>query len=509
MSLINGTVQNDTFVGTYDADTIFGSDGNDSINGLGGDDLLDGGNDQDKLQGGDGNDTLLGGDGNDRLYATKGQDNLTGGQGDDVFVIGTNTGSSTLASANFITDFGTGNDLIELTKGLTFEDLNIFQGTGESVNDTIITNKLTSQVLAVLQGANSSTIDNSDFISVPGEAVSYIFTKIADTSGAFKSFTNYPRPAINNTGTVAFAAELDAGGNGIFIGNGAATTTIADTNGPFSFVYSDFSFNNQGTVAFAANVDAGGIGIFVGNGGATSTIADTTGSFSSVFSPSINDEGRVAFQVLLDTSGEGVFTGNGGEFTPIVGTSDNFVRFSSSDINAEGTVVYRTLQPSNGTDSLSTYSNGVVTTVVDNSGPFSSFGDLYLDNPSLNDAGTVAFGASLDAGGSGIFTKNNGVISTIADTTGPFARFNFNPSINNSGDVAFLASLDADIRGEGIFTGADPIADKVIATGDSLFGSTVTNLEFFGEGLNDVGQIAFFASLANGTTGIFVGNSVI
>ncbi|MEI2583467.1 calcium-binding protein [Scytonema sp. PRP1] len=500
MSLINGTVQNDAFVGTYDADTIFGSDGNDSINGLGGNDLVDGGNDQDKLQGGDGN---------DRLYASNDQDNLTGGEGDDVFVIGTNTGTSTLASADLITDFGRGNDLIELTKGLTFEDLNIFQGTGASASDTIITNKLTSQVLAVLQGVNSSTIDNSDFISVPGKAVSYGFTKIADTSGPFKSFTNYPRPAINNTGTVAFAAELDAGGNGIFIGNGKATTTIADTNGPFSFVYSDFSFNNQGTVTFAANVDAGGIGIFVGNGEATSTIADTSGSFSSVFSPSINDKGTVAFQALLDTSGESVFTGNGGALTPIVGTSDNFVRFSSSDINAEGTVVYRTLQPSNGTVSLSTYSNGVITTVVDNSGSFSSFGDLYLDNPSLNDAGTVAFGANLDGGGSGIFTKNDGVITTIADTTGSFARFNFNPSINNSGDVAFLASLDADIRGEGIFTGSDPIADKVIATGDSLFGSTVTNLEFFGEELNDVGQIAFYASLANGTTGIFVANQVM
>jgi len=509
MSLINGTVLDDTLVGTSDADSIFGSNGNDSLNGLGGNDVLDGGNGQDTLQGGDGNDTLLGGNGNDHLYASKGQDNLTGGKGDNVFVIGTNTGSSTLASADLITDFGTGNHLIELTKGLSFEDLNVSQGTGASASDTIITDKVTSQLLAVLQGVNSSTIDNSDFISVPGKAVSYGFTKIADTSGPLKSFTNYPRPAINNTGTVAFAAELDTGGNGIFIGNGGATTTIADTNGPFSFVYSDFSFNNQGTVAFAANVDAGGIGIFVGNGEATSTIADSSGSFSSVFSPSINDEGKVAFQALLDASGEGVFTGNGGALTPIVETSDKFVRFSSSDINAEGTVVYRTLQPSNGTDSLSTYSNGVFTTVVDNGGPFSSFGTLSLDNPSLNDAGTVAFGASLDAGGSGIFTKNDGVITTIADTTGPFARFNFNPSINNSGDVAFLASLDADIRGEGIYTGSDPIADKVITTGDSLFGSTVTNLEFFGEGLNDVGQIAFYASLANGTTGIFVANQVM
>lgn len=50
----------------------------------------------------------------------------------------------------------------------------------------------------------------------------------------------------------------------------------------------------------------------------------------------------------------------------------------------------------------------------------------------------------------------------------------------------------------GIYTGPDRVADKVIATGDSLFGSTVTDLAFDRDGMNNKGQIAFTAHLADG-----------
>jgi len=42
--------------------------------------------------------------------------------------------------------------------------------------------------------------------------------------------------------------------------------------------------------------------------------------------------------------------------------------------------------------------------------------------------------------------------------------------------------------------------NKVIATGDSLFGSTVTNLSLSSKGLNNSNQLAFFALLADGTS---------
>jgi hypothetical protein len=60
--------------------------------------------------------------------------------------------------------------------------------------------------------------------------------------------------------------------------------------------------------------------------------------------------------------------------------------------------------------------------------------------------------------------------------------------------VAFLANLRG--GGSGIFLG--PEAEEVIATGDPLLGSTVTGLSFFRDGLNDAGQVAFLATLADG-----------
>ena len=40
-------------------------------------------------------------------------------------------------------------------------------------------------------------------------------------------------------------------------------------------------------------------------------------------------------------------------------------------------------------------------------------------------------------------------------------------------------------------------------TGDALFGSTVTDLQFYSTGLNNRGQVAFRAALADGTLGIY------
>ncbi len=339
------------------------------------------------------------------------------------------------------------------------------------------------------------------------KAGAYTFTTIADSRDSFNSFSSFPRPAINNKGTVAFTAELDAGGNGIFIGNGRATTRIANTSGPFSFVYSDFSINDEGTVVFTANLDSGGIGIFISSGGATTMIADSSGSFTSVFSPSINNDGTVAFQAFLDTGGEGIFTSSGKAITTITETRDPFVRFFGPAINDRGTVAFGTLLVLNSEgDGIFTNSGGSITNIAKDNG-FFDFGTLYSAFPSINNEGTVAFGA-IHTRGAGIFTGNGETTTaTVASTStsSPFflSGFDFSPSINNSRTVAFLANLFTEPGVVGIFTETNGVVDKVIATGDPLLGSTVTNLGFFREGLNDAGQVAFYASLADGTQGIF------
>lgn len=499
MTLINGTNQNDTLQGTPEADSIFGLNGDDKLDGLGGDDLLDGANGIDTIRGGDGNDTLNGGNGNDRFDAGKGQDNLTGGRGDDIFVIGKSTGSSTIASADLITDFGKGNDLIELTEWLTFDNLIISQGTRANVGDTVITaDELTGQVLAVLQGVNSSTIDNADFLSGQAFAGDYTFTKIADTSGPFSSFDSYP--AINDPGTVVFAARLDDGSKGIFTGSGGATTTIADTNGPLSgFPVGEPEINNSGTVVFNAFRDDGGVGVFSNSGGTTTTIV--SGQDYGFQDVDINNKGTVALSGALQPGGitslyfttNGVTTKIAGPDGPISSIKGSELKMIYNlDINESDTVIFRALSQNDPfTVGTFTISNGVASKITDING-----GGI-----AINDKGTVVF----DDGGNNILKNSNGVTTTFVDTSGPFNSVQ-SPVINNNDTVAFAGRLDeAGSYDYGIFTGPNPINDKVIAPGDILGGSTVQSVGAIlsDNGLNNLDQIAFTVRFTDGTGAIY------
>jgi len=114
----------------------------------------------------------------------------------------------------------------------------------------------------------------------------------------------------------------------------------------------------------------------------------------------------------------------------------------------------------------------------------------------IDDGGRIAFVADPLASPFESGTKAVVVDTTpVATSGGPFSDFGA-VALDASGGVAFLASLDA--GGSGIFRGSDPIADKVIATQDELFGSTVVGLGLQRGGLNAGGQIAFVADLADG-----------
>jgi Tol biopolymer transport system component len=145
-NLINGTPGNDNQTGTS---------GNDIINGSEGDDVLTGLRASDVLNGGDGNDILSGGKGFDTLNGGLGNDNLVGGAGNDVFVLGAGLGVDT------ISDFGNGQDTIQLINGLTFGQLSISPGT----NGTLIRLASSGEVLASVTGVAPNLIGSEDFIS--------------------------------------------------------------------------------------------------------------------------------------------------------------------------------------------------------------------------------------------------------------------------------------------------------------------------------------------------------
>lgn len=78
----------------------------------------------------------------------------------------------------------------------------------------------------------------------------------------------------------------------------------------------------------------------------------------------------------------------------------------------------------------------------------------------------MAAWAQKHTGETAIVARNGDVTYTYVDTLGGYSALGGVFSMNNHGVVAFVGYLDS--GGKGIFTGPDPVADKVIAVGDYL-----------------------------------------
>lgn len=174
--LLYGDKGNDTVYGDFDNDIVFGGEGTDLLFGNEGDDVLNGNEGQDTVFGGQGADLIRGGQNNDSLFGDRGSDTLFGDLGadtltgdsggeinTDVFVFGRGTGGATRADADVVTDWQGCIDLISLTGGLSYADLNIQQGTGADAANTIITDNTTGEFLAVLLNTQSNLIDGTSF----------------------------------------------------------------------------------------------------------------------------------------------------------------------------------------------------------------------------------------------------------------------------------------------------------------------------------------------------------
>ena len=323
----------------------------------------------------------------------------------------------------------------------------------------------------------------------------YTFTSLVDTTGAFSDFGPSYSASLNASGCVAFRAALDDGRNGVFRANGTTVTTITTSAETFAS-YSDPVINQAGTVVFwAQDGPALTQKIMTGSGGPLVTIADTTGQFREVYgNPSINAAGTVAFNGILRAGGSSIFVSNSAVTTP------TGILASTSTINDAGTMAFQGYL--NGHYLIGASNGGPTTIIAVDSGPLKVFGR----KPAINNSGTVAFVAGIgdiDAGAYGIYSGNGGALTTIADLAGPFSYFDLfygEPSINGTGTVAFFAGLDA--GGYGVFTGDGVTTNEIIGLGDMLFGSPITGFGISPTALNDSGQLAFYYSLANGTSGL-------
>ena len=285
-------------------------------------------------------------------------------------------------------------------------------------------------------------------------------------------------PSINELGEVAFQGNLrrlsgepacetpeqrDTPRQGVFLGTGGPLTTIAHTNNPpgnefiSEFVVADTTVNSSGQVALAIELRGEPLfdqGLFVGSrsGMFDERFRNSTSEFDTPSSRmSLNELGQIAFQ-------------------------DNGIVLSNP--------------------------NGTIRRIVDsNNGGFAVF------DPSLNIFGRVAFTGFRTVAGNqiqGVFTSRGGAVTTVADSRGPYGSSFGEPSLNDRGEVVFTADLDEFDPGgfpvQGVFTGRNPVADKVLKTGDMYEGVRVSSVFTCAEALNNVGQIVMTVQSENPET---------
>ena len=312
-------------------------------------------------------------------------------------------------------------------------------------------------------------------------ATPYVFTKIADSSGPFASFVGL---CLNDSGTVAFGATLDAGPRAIYVATaGNAPTSIASVTG----YAPSLDINAAGTVAFIQFSSSNYSAMTASNGSSPHTLYTTSNSSSTLSSISINNAGLAAFE-LSDNNGS-LVTSSGGALTTIAASTSPFYQISvppfGADISTGGEVVFWGGDTS-AQGGIWTNAGGTVHNLLDSSGPFASF-----FAPTINASGLISFQATSDDGTNGIYTIDlAGHLTTI--TASKTQSFVLGASINDLGRLAFLVH-NAD-GSTAIYTGPDPVADKVLATSDHLFGLSVTSVAAFNHALNNSGQIAIRAT---------------
>lgn len=345
------------------------------------------------------------------------------------------------------------------------------------------------KILAAIAGTFLSlvTIDINS-----AQAGNFTFTKIVDD----RDFFEVGGGSINDNGTVAFAAfgSTIFSGGGIFTSNGdGAYTTVVKFDQ--RTVLDGLAIDNSGRVAFRNIVAIPEEGIFLSNGDSLITIAtESDNLFDANPRPkTFNNNDTLVFTVTENLgSGEKIVTGNGGLLTTVVDTSGLFRFFDQSAAINDANVVAFQATLKDGRQGVFTIKDGTITTIADNT----NFLLNGFSEVGINNTGTVIFEASRPDGEEGIFIGNGETITTIADTSSFFSNLS-RATHNDNNQVAFNGTLRdgaQNVFTDGIFTGPDPVADKVIAIGDSLVGGTVTNL-FFSEGINNSGQISFLADI--------------
>jgi hypothetical protein len=249
---LRGLAGNDSLFGEAGDDRLYGGLGNDRLNGGPGRNQLYGEAGQDQLLGGRDAETLVGGSGDDLLNGKGSRDRITGGTGRDRFVL--EIGAAQLNAAPEILDFRNGEDWLDLP-GLKFADLSIRQGTGTLANSTILRNSQTGEVLALLRGIQSRSIDANDIWGAASLPV------LPPTLAVQSNPVKFSASASEATIAATAAARIQLGTQTIYIG-AEQVTSINQNPVLVSFDAQNPANNWRRTDYEITGVDGRGYGLF-------------------------------------------------------------------------------------------------------------------------------------------------------------------------------------------------------------------------------------------------------
>lgn len=290
-------------------------------------------------------------------------------------------------------------------------------------------------------------------------------------------------PRVGDTGVGIFATDID--GNLVEIGTGdndccGAEPEFAEVGGA--------AINNRGAVVFGAREqtpsDPGFESVLI----LTRTTRDPVGSSmvalrdfdDSVFDPDVHRQ--VGTQIRLemvpevDDAGSVATTGDF-TFTPAIGplTFGKAILAGPAD------------PPS---------------TVVVGDGTVNEFSLVAAAQPSLDGTGRIGFLARPSGGNESLFDvdRMGGAPALLLAAVNPIDQV-IDHDTNDAGAFAVTLLFDG-YSSTGVFTGPDLELDRVLATGDTLFGRPVRFVEQ-GE-INDLGQIAFRVTFADDSSNAIV-----
>lgn len=312
-------------------------------------------------------------------------------------------------------------------------------------------------------------------------------------------------PSINDD--AGFAFWVSNGTQTVYSGNMDAPvdlrTAITLPNGTVSSLRGARAPADGGeTVAFLGTLVSGLNGIVLAFNNSP-TVAFSSNQLTGEPAYSLN--GTLAFKSTVDCEGpcDAVYLGDSNGVSPAIQEGDTVPGIGfleairpNTAVNDNATAAFIGTTFGRAIGVFTTTGDGqvsVISSTVDET--YTDYGDSL----SINNDGTVAFVGGLPDGNSSVVLGYNGGTTVVATTSpGGFVSFaasgSASPVISNTGIVAFLASL-AD-QSTGIFVGPDVVNDKVVATGDIIDGRTVVGLSL--GGINSDGRISFRATLDGG-----------